>query len=95
LGGIDRALIAIENVSPHMARSVVAAEDANFCNHLGFDMTAIRAALDSGSTRGASTISQQVVKNVYLWHGRSWVRKVLEAGLTPAVEAVWTKKRIV
>ncbi|WP_082802409.1 monofunctional biosynthetic peptidoglycan transglycosylase [Falsihalocynthiibacter arcticus] len=95
LGGIDRAWIAIENVSPHMARSVVAAEDANFCNHWGFDMTAIRAALDSGSTRGASTISQQVVKNVYLWHGRSWVRKVLEAGLTPAVEAVWTKKRIV
>lgn len=95
LGGIDRAWIPIEDISPYMARSVVAAEDANFCNHWGFDMTAIRAALDSGSSRGASTISQQVVKNVYLWHGRSWVRKVLEAALTPAVEAVWTKKRIV
>lgn len=85
----------MEEISPYMARSVVAAEDANFCYHWGFDMKAIRAALDSGGNRGASTITQQVVKNVYLWHGRSWVRKVLEAGLTPAVEAVWTKRRII
>jgi monofunctional biosynthetic peptidoglycan transglycosylase len=77
-----------------MARSAVAAEDANYCLHWGFDMAAIREAIDRGGTRGASTIPQQVVKNVYLWHGRSWLRKALEAGLTPAVELVWSKRRI-
>lgn len=94
LGGVDRAWISIEEVSPFMARSVVAAEDANFCNHWGFDVDAIRAALSEGSARGASTISQQVVKNVYLWQGRSWIRKALEALITPMVEAVWSKRRI-
>lgn len=94
LDGVDRAWISIEEVSPFMGRSVVAAEDANFCNHWGFDVAAIRAALSEGSVRGASTISQQVVKNVYLWQGRSWVRKALEALMTPMVEAVWSKQRI-
>jgi len=94
LEGVDRMWVSIEEVSPYMARSVVAAEDANFCNHWGFDMKAIRAALIEGSGRGASTISQQVVKNVYLWQGRSWTRKALEAMLTPLVEAVWSKRRI-
>lgn len=95
LGGVDRQWVPIENVAPVMARSVVAAEDANFCVHWGFDMEAIRAALEEGGQRGASTISQQVVKNVYLWHGRSWTRKAMEALLTPAVEAVWPKRRII
>lgn len=94
LDGVDRAWVSIEEVSPFMGRSVVAAEDANFCNHWGFDVAAIRAALSEGSVRGASTISQQVVKNVYLWQGRSWVRKALEALMTPMVEAVWSKQRI-
>lgn len=94
LDGVDRAWISIEEVSPFMPRSVVAAEDANFCTHWGFDVKAIRAALNEGRGRGASTISQQVVKNVYLWQGRSWTRKALEAMLTPLVEAVWSKRRI-
>lgn len=94
LDGVDRAWVSIEEVSPYMPRSVVAAEDANFCNHWGFDMKAIRAALTEGRGRGASTISQQVVKNVYLWQGRSWTRKALEAILTPLVEAIWSKRRI-
>jgi monofunctional biosynthetic peptidoglycan transglycosylase len=72
----------------------VAAEDANFCLHWGFDMAAIRQAVAAGGNRGASTISQQVVKNVFLWHGRSWLRKAMEAMLTPAVELVWSKQRI-
>ncbi len=93
-GEVDHQWTDIEDIAPVMARSVVAAEDANYCNHWGFDMTAIRAAVDSGGARGASTLSQQVVKNVYLWHGRSYVRKALEAGLTPLVELVWSKKRI-
>lgn len=94
LGGIEQQWVDLEAVAPAMARAVVAAEDANFCEHWGFDMAAIRIALDAGSGRGASTISQQVVKNVYLWQGRSWVRKALEAVMTPMLEAVWTKRRI-
>ena len=94
LGGVAQDWVPMERIAPVMARSAVAAEDANFCLHWGLDLTAIRAALEAGSERGASTISQQVVKNVYLWHGRSWVRKVLEAAITPVVELVWTKRRI-
>lgn len=95
LGGIDRAWVDIDAVAPVMARAVVAAEDANFCLHWGFDMGAIRQVIEEGSNRGASTLSQQVVKNVYLWHGRSWTRKGIEAVLTPLVEAAWPKRRIV
>lgn len=95
LGSIDHEWVPLEAVAPAMARSLVAAEDANFCAHWGFDMKAIRTALEEGSGRGASTISQQVVKNVYLWHGRSWARKALEAAMTPVVELVWSKRRIV
>ena len=94
LDGLKRDWMAIEDIAPVMARSAVAAEDANFCLHWGFDMKAIRAALDQGGARGASTISQQVVKNVYLWHGRSWFRKALEALITPVNEAIWSKRRV-
>ena len=94
-GGISRDWVDLEDMAPEMARSVVAAEDANFCLHWGFDMHAIRAALDEGAGRGASTITQQVVKNVFLWQGRSWPRKALEALMTPVVELFWTKRRIV
>lgn len=95
LGSVDRQWTPLEEIAPVMVRSVVAAEDANFCTHWGFDMKAIRKAMDEGGTRGASTLSQQVVKNVFLWQGRSWLRKALEAALTPAVEAVWSKRRII
>lgn len=98
LGGIEKDWVGWDDIAPVMARSVVAAEDANYCLHWGFDMAAIREAMDEGSTRGASTLSQQVVKNVFLWHGQSWtsraIRKGFEAVLTPVVELVWTKRRI-
>jgi monofunctional glycosyltransferase len=94
LGGITKDWTGWDDIAPVMARSVVAAEDANFCNHWGFDIAAIKDAVSEGSNRGASTISQQVVKNVLLWHGRSYLRKALEAVLTPAVEFVWSKQRI-
>lgn len=94
LGGIQRDWVGWDDIAPVMARSVVAAEDANFCLHWGLDVNAIRAAMEEGGSRGASTISQQVVKNVFLWHGRTWVRKGLEAVLTPVVELFWTKRRI-
>lgn len=95
LGSIDHQWVDLEGIAPVMARSVVAAEDANFCAHWGFDIAAIRTAIDAGGNRGASTISQQVVKNVFLWHGRNWTRKALEALMTPVVETVWTKRRII
>lgn len=94
LGGIQKDWVSWDDIAPVMARSVVAAEDANFCEHWGFDMKAIRAALNEGRGRGASTLTQQVVKNVFLWHGRNWTRKAAEAVLTPPVELVWSKRRI-
>lgn len=94
LGAIDQEWTDMSDIAPVMRRSVVAAEDANFCTHWGFDMAAIRQAMDAGGERGASTITQQVVKNVFLWQGRSWLRKAIEATLTPPVELVWNKRRI-
>jgi monofunctional biosynthetic peptidoglycan transglycosylase len=94
VGGVNQIWVAMDDIAPVMARSAVAAEDANFCIHWGLDLTAIQAALEDGANRGGSTISQQVVKNVYLWQGRSWFRKSLEALMTPLVEAVWSKERI-
>ncbi len=94
LGGVSQDWVPMEQIAPVMARAAVAAEDARFCRHWGFDMAAIRAAIDAGGNRGASTISQQVVKNVFLWQGRSWPRKALEAVLTPLVELLWSKRRI-
>ncbi len=95
LGGIEMEWAALDDIAPVMARSAVAAEDANFCLHWGLDVDAIQTALEAGGNRGASTISQQVVKNVYLWQGRSWVRKSAEALWTPLTEAVWSKRRII
>lgn len=94
LGGVSHEWAALEDIAPVMARSAVAAEDANFCNHWGLDVNAIRAAVESGRG-GASTISQQVVKNVYLWQGRNWFRKATEAVWTPLSEALWSKRRII
>ena len=92
-GGVKHDWVDMEEMSPEVPRAVVAAEDANFCLHWGFDMTAIREAIDQGGTRGASTLTQQTVKNVFLWQGRSWPRKALEALMTPVIELVWTKRR--
>ena len=94
LGGVEQSSVDMADIAPVMVRSVVAAEDANFCLHWGFDMAAIRAAAADGGNRGASTLSQQVVKNVFLWQGRSWLRKAMEAVMTPLVELVWSKQRI-
>lgn len=95
LGPVKQEWVAIEDIAPVMARSAVAAEDADFCLHWGFDVKAIRAAIAQGGTRGGSTISQQVVKNVFLWQGRSWIRKALETAITPALETFWPKRRII
>lgn len=94
LGGIQREWVNWDDIAPAMGRSAVAGEDANFCLHWGFDMQAIREAIDKGAHRGASTIDQQVVKNVFLWQGRSWLRKAMEAALTPVADLMWSKQRI-
>ena len=94
LGGISQTWAPFDTIAPVMARAIVAAEDANYCLHWGFDMKAIRQALAKGGVRGASTVSQQVVKNVLLWPDRSWLRKAFEATLTPAIELFWSKRRI-
>jgi monofunctional biosynthetic peptidoglycan transglycosylase len=90
--------VAYENVSPYMALAVVAGEDQKFAFHGGFDFAAIKQALEdrlAGKTlRGASTISQQVAKNLYLWPGRSLLRKGLEAWFTMLLEMLWPKQRI-
>ena len=78
--------------------SVIAAEDQKFADHWGFDIAAIRAAFEhnerGGSLRGASTLSQQVAKNLFLWSGRSWLRKGLEVWFTGWIELLWPKQRI-
>ncbi len=85
-------------IGKNVFRAVIAAEDQRFAGHPGFDFDAIEDALEapnaSGHPRGASTISQQVAKNVFLWPGRSFVRKGLEAWLTIWIEALWPKRRI-
>lgn len=94
LGVVEQEWVPLDEVASVMARAAVAAEDAGFCAHWGLDVAAIRAALAQGGDRGASTISQQVVKNVFLWQGRSWTRKAIEAGITPIMEAFLSKRRI-
>lgn len=84
-------------IAPVMFRAVLAAEDQRFARHDGFDFDAIGDALEargSGRARGASTISQQVAKNLFLWPARSWLRKGAEAWLTVWIELLWSKQRI-
>jgi len=86
------------DISPHLRRAVLAAEDDRFYLHWGLDVVEIRKALDraerGGRLRGASTITQQVAKNIFLWEGRSFVRKGLEAYLTLVLELTLSKERI-
>jgi monofunctional biosynthetic peptidoglycan transglycosylase len=87
-----------ERISPHAAVAVIAAEDQKFLAHRGFDFQAIGQAVEDaergGRLRGASTISQQVAKNLFLWSGQNWVRKGLEAWFTVWIEFLWPKRRI-
>lgn len=92
-GEIQRNWVPMDRIAPVMARSVIAAEDANFCLHWGFDMAEIRRVIEQGSNRGASTLTQQTAKNVFLWHGRNFVRKGLESGFTLLIEVLWPKRR--
>jgi monofunctional biosynthetic peptidoglycan transglycosylase len=90
--------VSIEEISPKLQLAVVCSEDQNYLNHYGFDWGAIEKALKSNESgkkiRGGSTISQQTAKNVFLWPGRSYIRKAFEAYFTLLIETFWSKERI-
>lgn len=97
--GLKRDYISYKEMSPNIKLAVMASEDQLFPDHNGFDVESIKKALSEKSkkrkrVRGASTISQQVAKNVFLWQGRSWVRKGLEVYFTFMIELIWGKERI-
>lgn len=96
--GLARNWVPLSRINPVMARAAIAAEDGRFCQHHGFDFDAIEAAARANAEgrrlRGGSTISQQTAKNVFLWQGRSYVRKSLEAWFTVLIELIWGKRRI-
>lgn len=97
--GLQRDWVRFDQISPHLAASVIAAEDNLFCSHNGFDWDSMREAIDDAlagkRTRGASTISMQTAKNLFLWPDSSIVRKVLEPYPTLVLELVWSKRRII
>ena len=92
--------VSIDEMSPSLSIAVMSSEDANFQEHWGFDFKAIQEAAEHNkkypkkNKHGASTISQQTAKNVFLWPGRSWIRKGLEVYFTILIEVFWSKERI-
>lgn len=90
--------VPLEEISPNIQKAVIASEDATFLTHYGFDLNAINKAMESNEKgkklRGGSTISQQTAKNIFLWQGRSYLRKGLEAYFTVLIELIWGKERI-
>ncbi|PQB05427.1 monofunctional biosynthetic peptidoglycan transglycosylase [Aureitalea marina] len=97
-GARQHQWVSLEEISPNLQLAVIASEDQRFLNHRGFDLDAIRKAIEEKQSgkrlRGGSTISQQTAKNVFLWPGRSWIRKGLESWFTLLIETFWSKERI-
>jgi monofunctional glycosyltransferase len=98
---IDQRWTPIEKISPHLVRAIILSEDSQFCSHHGVDITEMKALMvkaeqtgDETLLRGGSTISMQVVKNLYLWPGKNLVRKGLELAITLPMEKLWSKRRI-
>jgi monofunctional biosynthetic peptidoglycan transglycosylase len=96
--GLRKEWVPLSRVAPHVPRAVIASEDNLFCEHAGFDWRSIGEAVEDYSTgrrmRGASTISMQTAKNLFLWPGRDLARKSIEAYLTVLIELIWSKQRI-
>ncbi|WP_020180964.1 monofunctional biosynthetic peptidoglycan transglycosylase [Methylopila sp. M107] len=94
---VDRVWTPIDKMSPALARAVLASEDARFCSHHGVDWAALKTVMreggDKGPGRGASTITMQVAKNLFLWQGGAYVRKPIEIGLAHWIDLLWSKKR--
>ncbi|MDH3232587.1 MAG: monofunctional biosynthetic peptidoglycan transglycosylase [Alphaproteobacteria bacterium] len=96
-GKVRNRWVPLHRISRNVLRAVIASEDARFCRHNGFDLDAIETALKErrgGRTRGASTITQQTAKNLFLWPNRDFVRKGLEAWFAILLEVLWSKDRI-
>ena len=95
---INKTWVPLDQISPNLVRASIASEDNNYLGHRGFDLGAIYDALDERQQgkrqRGASTISQQTAKNVFLWSGKSWIRKGCEVYFTFLIEHIWGKERI-
>ncbi|GHC77170.1 monofunctional biosynthetic peptidoglycan transglycosylase [Limoniibacter endophyticus] len=97
--GYDRRWVPIDEISPNLVNAVIMSEDGQYCSHQGIDWTAMRSVIDSAmsgddDTRGASTIPMQTVKNLFLWNGRSYVRKALEAPLALYFDFFMPKRRL-
>jgi monofunctional biosynthetic peptidoglycan transglycosylase len=97
--GLHKRWVPLEDIAPVLPQAVIAAEDNRFCEHWGFDWIElsgqIEALLAGERPRGASTVTMQTAKNLFLWPGRDFVRKALEAWLTPQIELLWPKRRII
>ncbi|EKF61311.1 monofunctional biosynthetic peptidoglycan transglycosylase [Agrobacterium albertimagni AOL15] len=97
LQGYDRRWVDFEDISPNVVRAVMMSEDGQYCNHGGVDWAQLQSVIDDAmageATRGASTIPMQTAKNLFLWNGRSFIRKGLELPLALALDAVWPKQR--
>lgn len=99
--GIDRQWVSLDQISPHLPRAVISSEDARFCQHWGVDWTEFQGVIedafddDEGPVRGASTISMQTAKNMFLWDGRFAIRKVIELPLALYMDLVWSKRRMI
>ena len=95
--GLHKQWMRLDAMSPELPRAVIASEDQRFCLHHGIDWVEFEDAMDSGDEaprRGASTISMQVAKNLFLWDGRSFIRKGIEMPLALYMDALWTKRRM-
>ena len=98
--GIDKDWVSLDQISPYLAQSVLSSEDARFCSHWGVDWTELQGVIDDvmdddeGPVRGASTVSMQTAKNLFLWDGRSFVRKVLEIPVALWMDLIWSKRRM-
>lgn len=96
---VERNWVPLDKIAPSLKAAVIASEDSAFCDHYGFDFRQIEKSIEKAQNhnqpvRATSTITQQVAKNLFLWHGRSWIRKALEVPLTFWLELVWSKKRV-
>jgi monofunctional biosynthetic peptidoglycan transglycosylase len=95
---VERIAVPLEGIAPSLAMAVIASEDARFCAHHGIDWGALREVIegaeDDGPSRGASTIPMQTAKNLFLWHGRSYVRKALELPIALYIDLIWSKRRM-
>ena len=94
---VEREWVPLEQISPNLIRAVIASEDQRFCSHRGVDWIELNAVLEDedGPSRGASTLTMQTAKNVFLWPGRSYLRKGLEIPLAMAIDFAWSKPRVV